>query len=187
MASLFASFFDASGGNIGYSALLTETAQSFNSLQNQNLVKAGFYLSISNAPTGNISCKLYAHSGTYGTSSVPTGAALATSTNTIDITTLTAVRTYQEFSFTPIALSATTYYCIAVAYSGSSGSNTLNVFTKFNPAVGHSGNFSQLQSGAWSTDTRDLAFNLFNDNSVPGNYGHFIRTGDSMSRSEVAN
>jgi len=41
------------------------------------------------SPTGNATAKVYTHSGTLGTSSIPTGAALATS-NTLDVTTITS-------------------------------------------------------------------------------------------------
>src|SRR5688572_28958602 len=40
------------------------------------------------SPTGTAVVKVYAHSGTFGTDSVPTGAALATS-DTFDVATLT--------------------------------------------------------------------------------------------------
>ena len=45
------------------------------------LNSAEFYLKKKGSPTGNAVVKIYAHSGTYGTSSVPTGSALATSDN----------------------------------------------------------------------------------------------------------
>jgi hypothetical protein len=44
-----------------------------------NLKYATFFAHKSGNPTGNVYAKLYAHSGVYGTSSVPTGSPLATS------------------------------------------------------------------------------------------------------------
>ncbi len=52
----------------------------------QNLFSCKFYLAQVGTP-GNLIARLYAHSGTFGSSSVPTGAALDSS-NTVDANTI---------------------------------------------------------------------------------------------------
>lgn len=187
MPSIFDQAFNASGSTVVTTTNLTEYAHSFTSKQNQNLIKSGFYISKTGSPTGNITAKLYAHSGNYGTTSVPTGSALATSITALDISTLSTSVIYNEFIFTPYLLTKDSYYCIGLQYSGDNV-NTLNIWSKFNPANGgHSGNASSNTSGVWTNDVRDLAFSLFNDNSLPGNISSYIKIGDGESRSEVAN
>lgn len=54
--------------------------QSFNpSPENENLASVEFFIRKQGAPTGNMRVNLYAHSGTFGTSSIPTGTPLAQS------------------------------------------------------------------------------------------------------------
>jgi len=53
--------------------------QSFNATATYRLHSVSFYLKKTSTPVGDAYVVLYAHSGVYGTSSLPTGAALATS------------------------------------------------------------------------------------------------------------
>jgi len=92
------------------SAYSTGHAQSFTCGFNCNLDSAKFYFSKGGSPTGNAYAKVYAHSGTYGTSSVPTGAALATS-DAVDVSGLSAALNLKTFNFSGanrISLSAST-------------------------------------------------------------------------------
>lgn len=93
-------------------------AQSFTG-NGKKLGRARFYINKNSTPVGNISCVLYAHSGTYGTSSVPTGSILTTATTTIAAATVTgSVVGYNwEFDGT-YTLSNGTHYCIAIEYAG---------------------------------------------------------------------
>lgn len=141
----------------------TGNAQSFTPASTGTLGSVKFWLKKVGSPTGNAICKIYAHSGTYGTSSVPTGAALASSAN-FDVTTLTT--SYQLITFTfsganQITLTGGTRYC--VAFEQVSGANwpALNV-----PKMGgdsssptHGGNRAFFQTGSWSaSSTFDLVF-----------------------------
>ncbi len=65
------------------------------------LNKCTFYLQKSGTPAGTIVAKIYTHSGTYGTSSVPgsSGVAIATS-GTITATNLSTSLALQDFTFT---------------------------------------------------------------------------------------
>jgi hypothetical protein len=112
------------------------------------LSRARFDLSKTLAPTGNVVAKVYAHSGTFGTSSVPTGAALATSEN-VDVSDLTTTLTLTDFEFKDeFTLVNTTKYVITLEYSGGDGSNYVNVGTDTS-SPSHGGNFS-TSTGTWS-------------------------------------
>lgn len=103
------------------------------------------------SPTGNAVAKVYAHSGTYGTSSVPTGAALATSAN-LDVSTLTTSMQDIEFLFSganQITLTSGTKYFISIEYSGGDASNCVRLATD-NTSPTHAGNEASYQSSAWT-------------------------------------
>jgi len=120
--------------------------QSFTS-QGGTLFYTKFYLHKSASPTGNCVSKIYEHTGVFGTSSKPTGSALATSEN-IDITTLSTTAALIRFNFSgvnQITLTAGTKYFVSVEYNGGDGTNNLKVNTDFTSPT-HSGN------KAFSTD-----------------------------------
>jgi len=81
------------------------------------------------SPTGSAYAKLYAHTGTFGTSTgKPTGDPLATSA-ALDVSTLTESYELKEFSsFTgTLTLSNGTPYFITIEYSGGDATNYLYV------------------------------------------------------------
>jgi len=147
--------------NLG-NGTITGQAQSFaNGTNAQYLVRAFFDLKIGvGAPSaaGNVVAKLYAHSGTFGTSSVPTGGAVATSDN-VSISSLTSSYQTVEFKFsTPFELVASTNYALSVEYTGDA-SNYLHVRGLASSGT-HAGNRSQ-NTGAWAaTATDDLTFSV---------------------------
>jgi hypothetical protein len=152
--------------NDGYQSLFngsyTIAGQSFTALAGL-LNSAKFHLYKEGSPTGNMTAYLYAHSGTYGTSSVPTGSALATS-GTVSIATLSASYTLVTFTFTgtnKYRLVKNTYYVITVQYGGGDVSNRLRVgFDGSSPT--HSGNGSRYQS-SWGAIGQDLCFYVYAD------------------------
>jgi hypothetical protein len=156
--------------NLGNGTILGQ-AQSFaNGTNAQFLTRAYFQLQKVGSPSGNVTAKLYAHSGTFGTSSIPTGAALATSDN-VSLASITASYATVEFSFsTPYEMVASTEYAIAVEYTGGDGSNYLQVRGLASSGT-HAGNRSQT-TGSWSaTATDDLNFSVQTSHklyTVPG-------------------
>ena len=101
-----------------------------------------------NSPTGSCYAKLYAHSGVFGASSVPTGAALATSAP-INVATLSGSYTLVRFKFlTPYTLVNGTKYCITFEFSGGNASNYVNIGYD-GSAPGHGGNAFYYTTG-WS-------------------------------------
>jgi hypothetical protein len=119
-----------------------------------------FYLKKSGTPTGNAVAKIYAHSGTFGTSSIPTGAALATSDN-FDVSTLTTSFALTTFTFSNntnwFTLVNGTNYVVTIEYTGTA-SNFIQVgYDGSSP--GHGGNYSSLVTVTWTPlATRDVCF-----------------------------
>ena len=98
-----------------------------------------FYLKKLGSPTGNAVAKLYAHSGTYGTSSIPTGSALATSNN-FDVSVLsTSFQLITLFFDTPYTLANGTKYVVTFEYSGGNSSNCCKIGYD-NSSPSHGGN-----------------------------------------------
>jgi hypothetical protein len=132
---------NASNSTWLYSGSTTKVGQSFTVSSDVILTSAQFYLKKSGSPTGNAVAKLYAHSGTYGTSSKDTGSALATSDN-FDVSTLTTSNQLISFTFSGANQYSMTagYYCITLEYSGGDVSNKV-VFNFDSTSPTHSGNF----------------------------------------------
>ena len=135
--------------------------QSFTSVYSGLLETARFNISKLGSPTGNVTAKLYAHSGTLGTSSIPTGAALATSDN-LDISTLTTSQVLTTLTFTAanrVALVAGTNYCIEILYNeaGSDTNNCLRVSVDTSTPL-DDGNSFYYDSGYNAVATNDTPF-----------------------------
>jgi hypothetical protein len=139
------------------SAISTHSAQgqSFNQTlsTNHKITSCKFYLERVGSP-GYMVAALYAHSGTYGSSSVPTGSALATS-DPVDGTSVSnsayELITFSFNSSQQYTMVANTYYCIAVqAYNGTwdNSGNYMNVGAKSSGT--HPGNYFSYYSSAWS-------------------------------------
>jgi hypothetical protein len=130
---------------------------------------AVFYLRKTNSPTGNATAKIYAHSGTFGTSSVPTGAALATS-DVFDVSTLTTSFQLITFDFSggnQITLTNGTNYVVSIEYSVSGVPNSVVVGYDSSSAT-HAGNRSFMNSSdVWASTTNDLCFYVY-DNGAAG-------------------
>ena len=166
----------------------TGVGQSFILTSAVTLDSCKFYLRKVGSPTGNAVAKIYAHSGVFGTSSVPTGAALATSDN-FDSSTLTT--TFQPITFdfsgaNRITLSASTHYVLTIEYSGGDASNAVVVGTD-NSDPSHSGNASRYFT-SWLTMTRDTIFYLYGETTenvvwtpVIGATYHFHVTASSIT------
>lgn len=150
-----------------YSSSYNALAQSFSSGAGGDLYSQKLYLKKTGSPTGNAIAKLYAATGSHGTTAKPTGAALATS-ESLDVSTLTTSFALVEFRFiNGYQLSAATTYCISIEYSGGDASNKISV-GQDNSSPTHAGNLSRFFSGAWSEDaTYDQVFYVYTAPRVP--------------------
>lgn len=147
---------------------ITRQAQSFSSGDNDVYLTRAFarFKKVGN-PTGNLTASLYTHSGTFGTSSVGTGAALATSV-TVDVSKLSTSYELVELGFdTQYEMSAGTNYIISFEYSGGDGSNYIDIDGLATSGT-HAGNRASY-AGSWSAHASDdLNFQV---DSSPGLYG----------------
>lgn len=134
--------------------------QSFTATHTGLLETCRFSLSKLGTPTGNVTAKLYAHTGTLGTSSTPTGGALATSGN-LDISTLTTSQVLTTLTFTTtnrVELTAGTNYTIEVLYNaGGDTSNCLRVGVD-TATLGDDGNAFTYTAGYAAVATTDVPF-----------------------------
>ncbi len=137
-------------------------AQSFTS-GGGRLSKVTWYLKKIGSPSGNLYAKVYAHSGTYGTSSVPTGTALATS-GAVDVTTLGADFANVDFTFTGAnraILNKDTYYVVTVELAGNDVDNNAQV-GQDSSSSSHDGNDAYDHTGSWTAEAEnDLCFYVY--------------------------
>lgn len=144
------------------SPTLTGTAQSFTGNGNK-IISVKFNLKKFGSPTGNAVAKIYAHSGTFGSSSVPTGAALATSDN-LDASTLGTNYAWATLTFSGANQFQTvngTNYCISIEFTGT-GTDSITVHQDFNNDF--PGNRSDLTSGTWAASaTTDQQIQIFDN------------------------
>jgi len=158
--------------NYCYSTYRNGVAQSFTPSGSGNLLSCNFYLRKYGSPTGNVYAKLYAHTGTFGTSSTPIGSALATS-DAFDVSTLSdSVFTLITFNFTgaeQYTLTGKTYYCIAIWYDGGDPDNYLWIGGD-NSSPTHNGNESyyRVSPAGWVADSaRDCCFYVYAEKTGP--------------------
>lgn len=144
-------------------------AQSFaNGVNAQYATRVRVYLKKTGSPTGNLTAKLYAHSGSLGTTSIPTGAAHATS-EVFDVAKLTTSYLEYELVFlTPYLMVASTNYTVSFEHAVIDGSNYVQIQGLATTGT-HAGNRSQLVSVTWTpTATDDLRFKIY---ASPNMYG----------------
>jgi len=147
--------------------------QSFNATQTIELTAVQFYLMKTGLPTGNAHAVLYAHNGVFGTSSLPTGAALATSDN-FDVSTLTGALQLINFTFSGAniyELQAGTQYVIAYQNPAAGIDNAKYVKMGYDALGEHDGNKMLYASGSWFAQaTHDTIFYLTaTGNTIPEN------------------
>src|SRR4051794_23390494 len=97
MATLIDSYSETNKSNISFVYTANYLGQSFTGT-GLAIGSAQWYMRKSGSPSGNLVAKIYAHSGTYGTNSLPTGVALATS-DVVNSTTLPTSFTLVTFTF----------------------------------------------------------------------------------------
>lgn len=143
--------------NCDSSQLMGQSFEVQNSCNLDNLI---IDMKTNGTPSGSFQFLIYAHSGTYGTSSVPTGAALATS-DTVTVASLTASYASYTTYFTganAISLTAGQRYVLTCNYSTTSFPNSI-YFKNKTPSF-HGGNQSYF-AGSWNAlAAYDIIFDL---------------------------
>lgn len=135
--------------------------QSFQVQNDCNLDHLVIDMKTNGSPSGNFQFEIYAHSGTYGTSSVPTGAVLATS-DTVSVGSLTSSYATCTVYFTganAISLTTGQQYVLVCNYANTSYPNA--IFFKNKTPSFHGGNQSYKAGGTWSAlAAYDIIFDL---------------------------
>lgn len=133
--------------------------QSFRAAYGGKLKQVVFKIQPGGSPTGNCCAKLYAHAGTYGTSSAGTGEPLATSDN-VDVSKISGTPATVTFTFsTPYRLTKGAYYCLVVEYAA--GDATAKLYISLDDVTAsHAGNeLRRTAAGEWSpVNTKDVYF-----------------------------
>ena len=128
-----------------------------------------FYLSSTGSPSGYMYCYIYAHSGTFGTSSIPTGAPLATS-DALDSSTLSGEDQPAKFTFSgneKIGLEDGTYYVAGIYYAD--GNYDTDYFEVSADSDGeHAGNYSYYLDSWTPVSAYDMCFRVYVDSPVEG-------------------
>jgi len=153
-----------------YSGNYVANGQSFTNTNACTLGSAKFYMTRNGTITGNIYATIYAHTGTYGTSSKPTGSVLATS-DAVAISTIPTGSIWGLITFTfsganQISLTSNTYYVLVVAFSGGDVNNEIFVGAD-NSSPTHSGNRCALYGATWYTYTLDCCFYVYTTAGAP--------------------
>lgn len=127
-----------------------------------------FHIHKTGSITGNIYAKLYAHTGVFGESSLPTGNPLATS-DAVNVSTLGAYPpSLVTFNFTgedQVVLSGGTHYVIVLDCSSIVGDGSNCVGGGFDgSSPSHNGNLSYEYEESWSdSDIRDTIFYVYGE------------------------
>ena len=145
--------------------------QSFKLTQGALITSVKFRLSKVNSPTGNLTAEIWAHSGTFGSGAVPTGSALAVSTNSIDVSTLptdASASVLSELTFTPYAIAANVPYFLIAAHTPSSPNFAELHGHNVGGGSAHAGNGVQFISGNWvASASTDFDFYLYGTYVAP--------------------
>jgi hypothetical protein len=136
------------------------------------LSSAKFLLRKNGSPTGNAVVKIYAetHETAFGTDSVPTGSALATS-GTYETSNLTTENQLISFPFTganKITLVDGTYYFVSFEFDGGDIGNRVYIGLD-NASPTHNGNTAKYNEagGGWiSWDGADNCFYVYKDDFI---------------------
>ena len=158
------------------------------------LSAAKFYLkkNAGGSPVGNMRVEIYAHTGTFGSTGVPTGSPLAVSENVAaaSLGTSYALVNFQFLGANRITLTNGTKYFVVYTSSDYFGDYPHKVLVGFDSSSpSHGGNRAYSSGGAWTAqDTLDIIFEVYTD--VAGDPANSERsakiTGKSTSNSERA-
>lgn len=153
-------------------------AQTFTVSSPAYLKSCKFYLARVGSPPSGPVARLFNITGTYGTDSLPTGSALATS-DYLDTSGLSTSPNLQTFTFpTPYLMNAG-YYAIALGYQYGDSDNYIISYYKYNGS--HSGNMSEsavnnFAGGNNAYSYYDLCFYVYGQPVATGNplfFGNF--------------
>lgn len=142
---------------------LTQVAQSFTANAGP-LLNATFYMGKLGSPTGTVQAALWAHDGgSFGSTGLPTGAPLATSTTTLTASTVTGTTSAPQavvfnFDGTFRLVAGTQYFIGLIATGAAASGNAVGPVTDSTSPT-HPGNAAYFQA-VWATTTSDVVFEV---------------------------
>ncbi len=188
MAQLIDSYSETNiDSSYGYDDTWKGYGQSFTASIGGVLDICKFSLKKVNSPTGNGYAKIYAHTGTYGTSSTPTGSALATS-DAFDVSGLTTdlVLTTLTFSGANKVYLNSGYYVVTLEWTNGDATNKLGIGDD-NSSPSHGGNGCYTSGSGWGAlDAQDMAFYVYFDNATTSTSVTTTSSSTSTSRTTTS-
>ncbi len=168
------SMYSANNEDVGFAVTLSS---------DESIQSVKFWLKKSGSPTGLMRAKIYASTGTVGSTGVPTGDILKTSLE-LDSADLTTSFAFVEFTFeTPHAVSAGDV-CFVLDYRGGNASNYIILGTdSSSPTHGSNAFKSNTADSGWVQDAQDIIFDLFR--AGPDVIGLMVYDGNYPSTYEV--
>lgn len=133
-------------------ALWSAVSQSFLCSVAARLTSCKFYVKKTGSPVGNLRARLYAHTGTYGTSSVPTGAVLDESAS-VAMAELGTSYALVTFTFTGgYMMQPNTNYCIVLYANDATtlGAGNSPTFGDDASTPSHGGNMAGYKNSSWN-------------------------------------
>ncbi|PJC30045.1 hypothetical protein CO052_00090, partial [Candidatus Saccharibacteria bacterium CG_4_9_14_0_2_um_filter_41_9] len=117
----------------------TQIGQTFNANIGGTISSSAFRIGKNGAPTGTVVSKLYAHTGTFGTTGVPTGAALATSA-TVNVSSFNDGDIVSfSYAASPYTLVSGTKYAIVIEYTEAGSTQTTGISNYVDDTPAHDG------------------------------------------------
>lgn len=141
-------------------ATITGAGQSFSNGSTAKFVtKVEVKLKATGAPTGNATCTIYTHTGTFGSTGTPS-ATVGTASDNVDVSVIGTAYESVVFNFsTPVPISASTNYFIVVEHPDGDGSNYLSIQGLASSGT-HAGNRAHNTAGWTAVAADDLWFEL---------------------------
>lgn len=131
--------------------------------------------------TGTAYAKIYAITGIYGSTSKPTGTALATSVG-VDVSTIPGSHTLTTFSFTGlnrIVLTSGTNYAVTVEYASANANGIEVAIDQSSPTADGNGSYQDYGSSTWNNQaTSDYPFYVYRDDVILDVTDHSTNTND---------
>ncbi len=134
--------------------------------ESTKITKCSFKLQKHGSPSGTLTAKLYAMTGSYGSTGKPTGSVLATSDGVGAGTLVDG--DFQTFTFTggeQYTMTGATYYEIAIAYSTTSSTHYVEIIYSNG---GYTGNGAELTlPSTWAETAEDFQFYVYGLDVAP--------------------
>lgn len=149
-----------------YFGKVLAVGQSFKPSTSGRISSANLYIKKTGRPPGALQLHIYAHAGVFGTSSIPTGAAVLAVSDYMETTRLTDSYAKTAFNFTgqnAICLSSGTEYVVVLLHHQGDSQGYISVNRNSTPGSVHAGNLSILTVNVptWAAKpSKDLRFSI---------------------------